>query len=197
MPDNLPLSVAEAIAARRAVRAFQEREIPGEILERVIAQTLEAPSAFNAQARDLVVVRDENVKRALYEASGQKQFLTAPATLIAVGRAEVLPEDAHEILPPERIAIVEAFNSAKNPAQLREAALRDAMLLAGFAMLAAAGEGLATSPTSGWDEEAVKQAIGLGGRADRLIALVLAVGYADEKPRRPGRLASRRINDSY
>ena len=60
-------------------------------------------------------------------------------------------------------------------------------------MLAAQAEGLATSPTTGWDEEKVKEAIGLGGRDDRAIGLVTAVGYPAEFPAHPGRAADRLV----
>ena len=193
----MSLTVSAAIATRRAVRKYTADDIAPEVLDRIVSQALEAPSAFNAQARDLVVVRDPAVKQGLFEASGQQQFLDAPVPLIAVGRANVLPDDAEEILPAPVIDIVKNFNGAKNPQELREAALRDAMLVASFALVAATAEGLATSPTTGWDEEKVKAAIGLEGREDRAIALVIAMGYGDEKPAHPGRSTSRRINDRY
>ena len=47
------------------------------------------------------------------------------------------------------------------------------------------------------DREKVKEAIGLGGRSDRSIALVVAAGYPDETPAHPGRAANRRVDDRY
>ncbi|MCX7543613.1 MULTISPECIES: nitroreductase family protein [Corynebacterium] len=190
-------TVADAIATRRAVRNYLPDDISVEVLDRVVHQALEAPSAFNAQARDLVVIRDPEIRQALVDASGQRQFINAPVVLVAVGRVEVLPEDAEEILSGQARAMVKKFNSLKTPQELREAALRDAMLVAGFALVAAAGEGLATSPTTGWDEEKVKEAIGIGGRDDRVIALVIAMGYGADAPEHPGRHASRRVNERY
>ena len=190
-------TVADAIATRRAVRNYLPDDVSEEVLDRVVYQALEAPSAFNAQARDLVVVRDPEVRQALVDASGQRQFIDAPVVLVAVGRAEVLPADAGEILPDPVRTTAEKFNSLKTPQELREAALRDAMLVAGFALIAAAGEGLATSPTTGWNEEKVKEAIGIGGRDDRAIALVIAMGHGAETPEHPGRHASRRVNERY
>ena len=71
------------------------------------------------------------------------------------------------------------------------------MLVAGFLLLAAQEQGLSTSPTTGWNEDGVKKAIGLEGRDDRSIALVIAAGYADEDPEHPGRAISRRVDDKY
>ena len=45
--------------------------------------------------------------------------------------------------------MVAQWRDPKTPAELREAGMKDAMLVAGFALLAAQAEGLATSPTRG------------------------------------------------
>ncbi|WJZ01360.1 nitroreductase family protein [Corynebacterium freiburgense] len=193
----MSLTVAEAIASRRATRKYLDKEIPEAVLDRVVEQALEAPSAFNLQLRDLVVVRDAGIKQALFEASNQRQFLDAPVVLISVARAEAFPDDVKEILPTERLNMIAGWQETKTPEKLREAALKDAMLVSGFALLAAQAEGLATSPTTGWDEEKVKAAIGIGGRADRAIGMVIAVGYPDEAPQHPGRQSNRRVENRY
>lgn len=193
----MSLSVSDAILRRRATRKYSDKEVLDEVLDRVIELALEAPSAFNLQLRDVVVVRDAAVKQALFDASKQRQFIDAPVVLVVVARAEALPTDAEEILSPERLEMVKGWQFAKSSAQLREAALKDAMLVAGFALLAAQGEGLATSPTTGWDEEKVKAAVGLSGRDDRAIAMVIALGYPGEEPAHPGRQSNRRVDNSF
>ncbi|CAB0488359.1 dehydrogenase [Corynebacterium diphtheriae] len=192
----MSLTVAEAIAQRRAVRTYTDQPIPDDILDRVVAQALEAPTAFNAQRADIVVVRDQAVKDALFAASKQAQLRDAPAVLAIVARADV-PTDLPELLGPDRAAYANGFFARLDAAALRETALKDAMLVAGFALIAAQGEGLATSPTTGWDESQVLEAVGLGGRDDRAVGLVIAMGYPAEQPVHPGREASRRINDHY
>lgn len=193
----MPLSVTEAIDQRRATRKFKNQPLSNEILDRVVRNALEAPSAFNAQMRDLVVVRDQSVKEAIFEASGQQQFLDAPVVFVVVGRSEVVPEDAEEILGTDLTEKVRGFNGNASASKLREIGIRDAMLVAGFLLLAAQEQGLSTSPTTGWNEEGVKKAIGLEGRDDRSIALVIAAGYADEEPAHPGRSLNRRVDDRY
>lgn len=107
------------------------------------------------------------------------------------------PEDLEEILGTERAERVAGFISGRSIQQAREATLRDASLAAAFLILAAQAEGLSTSPTTGWDEKKVKEAIGIGGRDDRAIALVIAAGFPNEQPEHPGRLQNRRIDNSY
>lgn len=193
----MSLSVTEAIGQRRATRKFKNQPLSNEILDRVVRNALEAPSAFNAKMRDLVVVRDQSVKQAIFEASGQQQFLDAPVVFVVVGRSEVVPEDAEEILGTDLTEKVRGFNGNASASKLREIGIRDAMLVAGFLLLAALEQGLSTSPTTGWNEEGVKKAIGLEGREDRSIALVIAAGYADEEPVHPGRALNRRVDDRY
>lgn len=193
----MSLSVTEAISSRRATRRYTEQAVPTEILDRVVENALEAPSAFNAQMRDLVVVQDQAVKQAIFDASGQQQFLDAPVVFVVVGRSEVVPDDAEEVLGAELTEKVRGFNGSASPEKLREIGIRDAMLVAGFLLLAAQEQGLATSPTTGWNEEGVKKAIGLEGRDDRSIALVVAAGYAKEEPTHPGRAVNRRVDNHY
>lgn len=189
-------TVEEAIRSRRATRAYTEEPISQEVLDRVVTLTLEAPSAFNAQRADLVVVRDQDVKDALFAASGQAQLRDAPVVLITIARADI-PEDLDEVLGQQRADFVRGYLGKLDDAGLRETAMKDAMLLAGFALVAAQGEGLATSPTTGWDEAKVLDAIGLGGRSDRGVGLVIAMGYPAEFPAHPGRAANRRIDNRY
>ncbi|WP_293818352.1 nitroreductase family protein [uncultured Corynebacterium sp.] len=193
----MSLTVTEAISHRRATRKYRDQAIPSEVLDLVVNNALEAPSAFNAQMRDLVVVQDQAVKQAIFDASGQQQFLDAPVVFVIVGRSEVVPEDADEVLGAELTEKVRGFNASASAAKLREIGIRDAMLVAGFLLLAAQEQGLATSPTTGWNEEGVKKAIGLEGRDDRSIALVVAAGYADEEPAHPGRAENRRVDNHY
>ncbi|OFM60271.1 dehydrogenase [Corynebacterium sp. HMSC058E07] len=193
----MALTVSEAIAQRRATRQYKDAPIPDETLDLIVNNALEAPSAFNAQMRDLVVVRDQAVKQAIFYASGQQQFLDAPVVFVVVGRSEVVPEDAEEILGAELTEKVRGFNGSASAAKLREIGIRDAMLVAGFLLLAAQEQGLSTSPTTGWNEDGVKKAIGLEARDDRSIALVIAAGYADEHPEHPGRAINRRVDDKY
>ncbi|WP_194834150.1 hypothetical protein [Nocardia sp. XZ_19_369] len=42
---------------------------------------------------------------------------------------------------------------------------------------------------NGWDADLVKQAIGIGDRAELAIAVLVAVGYSDTVPPHPGRRA--------
>ena len=193
---HMTLNVSDAIKNRRATRKYTDQEITDEVLDRVVNLALEAPTAFNAQRADLVVVRDQTVKDAIFAASGQTQHRDAPVVLVTIARIGK-PTDLVEILGPDRAGYVEKFFGGLDAAQLRETALKDAMLVSGFALLAAQNEGLGTSPTTGWDEAGVLKAVGLEGSTDHGVAMVISLGYPAEHPAHPGRQANRRVNDTY
>ncbi|MDX2642044.1 nitroreductase [Streptomyces sp. PA03-1a] len=50
------MDVYEAVTSRRAVRAFTDRQVPGEVLERVLAAAAWSPSASNLQPWHVYVV---------------------------------------------------------------------------------------------------------------------------------------------
>ena len=192
----MTLNVNDAIKNRRATRKYTDQEVTDEVLDRVVNLALEAPTAFNAQRADLVVVRDQAVKDAIFAASGQSQHRDAPVVLVTIARTGK-PTDLTEILGPDRAGYVEKFFGGLDAAQLRETALKDAMLVSGFALLAAQNEGLGTSPTTGWDGAGVLKAVGLEGSTDHGVAMVISLGYPAEHPAHPGRQANRRVNDTY
>lgn len=192
----MSLTVPEAIESRRATRVYTDQPVTDEVLDRVVKLALEAPTAFNAQRADLVVVRSDEVKEGILAASGQQHLRNAPVLLIAVARAGK-PQDLEEIFGPDRAGFVQRFFENADAARLRETAIKDAMLVAGFALIAAQGEGLATVPTTGWDEAKVLEAIGLGGSQEHAVGLIIGMGYPAETPEHPGRLANRRVNEHY
>ena len=171
----MTLNVNDAIKNRRATRKYTDQEITDEVLDRVVNLALEAPSAFNAQRAD----RD------------------APVVLVTIARTGK-PTDLTEILGPDRAAYAdENFFGALDAAGLRETAMKDAMLVSGFALLAAQNEGLGTSPTTPLNEAGVLKAVGLEGSTDHGVAMVISLGYPAEHPAHPGRQANRRVNDTY
>lgn len=192
----MSITVAEAILSRRATRSYTADPIPRDVIDRVVNLALEAPSAFNLQQREIVIVEDPEVKQDLFNASQQEQVLHAPVVLVIVALTGGLSGDAEQILEPEKLERIRKYLSAKTPLELREQGIKDAMLSAGFALVAAQAEGLATSPMTGYNEETLKEAIGLGGREDRAIAIMISMGYPAETPEHPGR-TDRRIKNHY
>ncbi|MGW4890859.1 nitroreductase family protein [Kitasatospora sp. NPDC004240] len=201
------LSVAEAIRTRRTVRHYRPDPVPDAQLTALLELAVEAPTSFNLQARSVVAVTGEEGLAALTRATGgQPQPQEAPVVLVFVAEPQSWRQDPTDIHEDARrnVAWTEEFITAFSAAArefhedldrrglLREYAVKDAMIAASFVMLAATEMGLATSPMNGWDEDQVKKAIGIDGRDDLAIALLLSVGHGAETRRHPGRRPLRR-----
>ncbi|MEU7256676.1 nitroreductase family protein [Streptomyces rimosus] len=199
---SAPLSVPEAVRTRRSIRHYLPDPLPPEQLTELLSLTLEAPSSWNVQARSVVVVADQEGRDGLVRATGgQPHPGEAPVTLVFVAASRAWREDLGDIY--ERARDIGAWNEqfAAGFSQasldfhkdlearglLREYAVKDAVIAATYAMLAAASMGLASSPMNGWDEAEVKKVIGIEDRDDLHIALLLPVGRAAEERRHPGR----------
>lgn len=196
------LTVADAIRQRRAVRHYRPDPVAPAILEELIELALAAPSSWNLQDRQLVVVTSEQGRQALTEATGgQPQPQEAPVMVVFLADCLAHTRDRADIWAQARAngawnedfatffaAESQAFQEALAArGALREYAIKDAMIAASFFMLAAQSRGLATSPMNGWDEGLVKRAIGAQERDDLAVALLVSLGHATSQPLPPGR----------
>ncbi|MFJ8436701.1 nitroreductase family protein [Kitasatospora sp. NPDC094019] len=202
------MSVAEAIRTRRTVRHYRPEPVPPQLLDALLDLAVEAPSSWNLQDRSIVVVSDEEGRAGLaWATGGQPQPSEAPVVLVFVAEPQAWREDRSDIHHEARQngawseEFVEMFSAASQEFQegleqrglLREYAVKDAVIAASFVMLAATEMGLATSPMNGWDEEKVKKVIGIEGREDLAIALLVSVGHPVGTRLHPGRRPRRRV----
>ncbi len=200
VPDHA--SVAEVIRTRRSIRHHRPDPIPAARLQELLGLALEAPSSWNYQARSIVVVSDPEGREGLTRATGgQPQPHEAPVTLVFVAECDVWRESQEDVFDLARRngAWNEDFIAVSSEAgqgfqrdlaargMLREYAVKDAMIAASYLMLAAAGMGLATAPMNGWNEDEVKKVVGIEGREDLAVALLVSVGTPAEERRHPGR----------
>ncbi|MFE9371231.1 nitroreductase family protein [Streptomyces sp. NPDC006711] len=199
---NRTLSVADAIRTRRTVRHYRPDPIPEAVLSALLELAVEAPTSWNLQDRSIVVVTgDEGREGLVWATGGQPQPQEAPVVLVFVAEPQSWRDDHSDIYDQARRAgawsddFITMFSAASTAFQedlgqrglLREYAVKDAMIAASFVMLAATEMGLATSPMNGWDEDKVKKVIGIDGRDDLAIALLVSVGYPAEERLHPGR----------
>jgi nitroreductase len=78
------MTVLEAVKERRSIRKFLQRDIPHDVVEKLIEAIIWAPSAGNLQARKFYFVEDPAVKKALANAALRQNFI-ANAPLVVVG----------------------------------------------------------------------------------------------------------------
>ncbi len=79
------MDVYEAIRGRFSVRAYQDRPVEDEKLNRVLEAGRIAPSARNRQPWKFIVVREAPRRKRIAELSGQGFLAQAPVVLAVVG----------------------------------------------------------------------------------------------------------------
>jgi len=79
------MDIAKAIRDRRSVRSYEKKDIPQDVLEKVLQAARLAPSANNRQPWRFVIVRDHAKRQALAKAAKEQQFVAeAPVVIAAV-----------------------------------------------------------------------------------------------------------------
>jgi len=74
------MDVFEAINKRRSVRKYLDEPVPRQVLERIVAAGIEAPSGCNMQLRQYIIVDDPAVMQQLRPVS--KALTGAPAAIV-------------------------------------------------------------------------------------------------------------------
>lgn len=78
------MDILEAVKKRRSIREFHKKEIPEEIIDKLIDALIWAPSAGNLQSRKFYFVTDDEVKTRLAKAALNQRFVaTAPLVVVA------------------------------------------------------------------------------------------------------------------
>lgn len=78
------MEILKAVRERRSIRNFHKKEIPEEIVDKLIDALIWAPSAGNLQARKFYCIRDQRLKRDIASAALNQTFI-AEAPLVIVG----------------------------------------------------------------------------------------------------------------
>ena len=152
------MTVFDAISIRRSIRSYSPREIPEEILRKMLLTLRYAPSACNLQPWRFIVVRDPEIRRRVAEASNGQMFI-AEAPVIIVGCA--FPEEAYR-----------RMGGYGNSAEI------DVTIAVDHLTLAAIEEGLGTCWIGAFREERVKELLGIP-RGVKVVALT-PLGYPSD-----------------
>jgi nitroreductase len=201
MSSPSPLSVPDAIRARRTTKKFKPDPIPEATLKELIALTLAAPSSFNLQQWRIIVIDDPVQKAALAKASwNQAQVATAPVTFVFAASIRGWEKTLEQTITTacelgawsDKTAnyfrgSIPGFQTGLADKE-REYAIKDAIIAATHCALAAESLGLNSCFMNGWMEDAVKEVIGAKDDPDIAIALLLPVGYGESAYCYAGRL---------
>ena len=142
------------VRTRRSVRSFADRDVPEDVLRRVLDAARSAPSANNKQPWHFVVVRDASIRKRLAErAAGQTFVGEAPVVIACCGRKY---DDAYSWIGPHMHVV-------------------DVTIAIDHLTLAARNEGLGTCWIGAFDHEACKDLLKVPETHN--IVMLVPMGY--------------------
>jgi len=157
---------------RRSVRRYRPDPVPEDLLDQVLEAGRWAPSAVNSQPWEFVVVRDPQVKQALYDLAGVAglkwpHLLSAPVVIVLAAR---------KLTPYSR---------------------DDCLLAAQNMMLCATDLGLGTCYIGGFAEAKIRTLLSIP--EGHILPGMLTLGYTEQDPSPPARRepASMIHHDTY
>jgi nitroreductase len=150
----------EILKKRHSVRSFQSREVEDEKIKEILEAGNSAPSAGNLKAREIVVVKDLETKKALAKAAlGQDFIVEAPIVLVFFA----LPDQSGKKYGERGRNLY---------------SIQDATISASFAWLQVVDLGLSACWVGAFDDEKVKEVLKVS--PDWHPIAILPIGYSAE-----------------
>ncbi|MBW2485199.1 MAG: nitroreductase family protein [Deltaproteobacteria bacterium] len=173
------------IQQRRSIRRFQERDLPDDILTKLLEAARWAPSWANTQCWNFVVVRDNETKRKIQETvsprnPSSKAIVNAPVLLVVCGQLKK-----------------SGYYNDQYPTKFGDWFMYDLGLATQNLCLAAHDSGLGTVIVGLFEHDKVGEIIKLPPEHEVLV--LIPVGYPDHDPSPPKRreLDEFVFNDSF
>ena len=145
------MDVFEAVQQRKSIRAYQDKPIPQEKLERILEAARLSPSAVNRQPWHFIVVTEKAKRKALSRGAFAKFLTQAPVVIVACGDKKTSP-DWYTV---------------------------DTSLAVENIVLTAVNEGLGTCCVGSFNDADVKTVLNIPNNFEVLV--MIAVGYPKEK----------------
>lgn len=150
------MDIYETICLRKSVRSYKDRDVPEEILSRILNAARLAPSASNRQEWRFVVVRDRPARERLCRAGSNQVFIAqAPLVLACCAQTDNHLMRCNQLCYPIDVAIA-----------------------VDHITLCAAAEGLGTCWIGAFSEPEVKEILKIPDNV-RVVAL-LTLGYPQD-----------------
>ncbi len=160
--EGTELEVFECISKRKSVRSYTKKQVPKEVLEKVLDAALLAPSAGDIHPYRIVVVTDEEKIRRIAEAALNQVFI-AQAPVVIVYLVSIEEASAYGRRGVELYSLLDVGASMEN------------------LMLAATSLGLSTCWVGAFDEKRVEEIV-KAPKGYRAVSIT-PLGYSDHVPR--------------
>lgn len=189
------MNVLEAIQLRQSVRNYKPDSVPDEILVKLIEAAHEAPSSWNLQPWEFIVVTDPALKAQLkVAANNQAHVEQAGATIVCLGslkQQDALADRIEKAIPPdatpERIErAMRTVNRMRQDEDFRKThVLTNTYIAISFLVLAAQAHGLGTVWMGGFSPEKVKELLNIP--EGYIVASLVSVGWPADEVQAPAR----------
>ncbi len=163
---NEKLNFFNLIATRHSVRAYEDRRLPDDIIDKILSAANSAPSAKNLQSYRIFVVQKKEDKKKLVTATHDQSFIE-DASVVFIFCADLVSARMAGVRGVELYCI------------------QDATIACTYAQLAAEALGLSSVWVGSFEEEMVHKIFSID-RNFKPVAM-LVVGFPDEEPEKRSR----------
>lgn len=195
--ERYTMSFLDSLKWRFAAKHFSsEKKVSTENLEKILEAIRYTPSSYGMQPYHVYVVSDPEVQKKLRAAShDQAQVEEASHVLVFMARKDILDRvdqqvEAMAAGDPKKVESLSKMRnsrkkslSAKSPEQLRTWAKNQTYIALGFGLAAAAELEIDSCPMEGFVASKYKEILDIPDYLEP--AVLLALGYRDEDPKRP------------
>ncbi|MCJ7424079.1 nitroreductase family protein [Candidatus Bathyarchaeota archaeon] len=147
------MSLVDVVLSRRSIRRYEPKEIPSDVLDKILEAGRQAPSAANKQPWHFIVLTDSGIKKELSKGMFNRFIKDTPITVVGC---------AHKDLTAGKWSIVSTTIALQN------------MVVVAWAM------GIGSCWVGDFSEEKVKKLLSIPENWN-VVALV-SFGYPAEKP---------------
>ncbi|MGC8490461.1 MAG: nitroreductase family protein [Syntrophobacteraceae bacterium] len=165
--------ITDVILKRRSIRNYEERQVPEEVLDRVLEAVRWTPSWANTQCWEIILVKDREMKEKLQQTMSKgnpatRAIVEAPVVMAVCGKLQSA-----------------GFYKGQSATKFGDWFMFDLGLATQTLCLAAQNEGLGTVIAGLFDHEKAKQALEVP-EGYELVTLI-PLGYAAKPTGAPGR----------
>ncbi|RMH04013.1 MAG: nitroreductase family protein [Aquificota bacterium] len=178
------------ITERRSITFFDAtRDVPDELIKEVLEVSSTAPSGYNIQPWEVIVVKDKEKKKRLKEICyNQQKVEDASANIVLIANTRAGLEHVDRVLDSwTELGYVRQESRENLKAQIISGwqdtskafrkAVRDTALFGMTIMIVARAYGLETHPMEGYDEQKLKEFLQIEDY--KVVPMIIAIGYKE------------------
>ena len=84
------MSLVDVVLSRRSIRRYEQKEIPKDVLDKILDAGRQAPSAANKQPWHFIVVSDLEIKKKLSKGMFNRFIKNAPFTIVGCAHKDLI-----------------------------------------------------------------------------------------------------------